>query len=98
MNGPATSTSTSTKETGEAGRNFRRYGFVSAGGGPRWSSSLRKLQPGGKIYAYQKGRGYVGLGEVVAAAVPAKDFTVGETGTPILDEDLSQPGLKPEPR
>ena len=29
----------------------------------------------------------------MAAAVPAKDFTVGETGTPILDEDLSQPGL-----
>ena len=73
--------------------DFRRYGFVSAGGGPRWSSSLRKLQPGDKIYAYQKGRGYVGLGEVVAEAVPAKDFTVGEPGTPILDEDLSQPGL-----
>ena len=35
--------------------DFRRYGFVSAGGGPRWSSSLRKLQPGDKIYAYQKG-------------------------------------------
>ena len=73
--------------------DFRRYGFVSAGGGPRWISSLRKLQPGDKIYAYQKGRGYVGLGEVVAEAVPAKDFTVGEPGTPILDADLSQPGL-----
>ena len=29
--------------------DFRRYGFVSAGGGPRWISSLRKLQPGGDL-------------------------------------------------
>ena len=35
----------------------------------------------------------MGLGKVVAEAVPAKDFTVGEPGTPILDADLSQPGL-----
>ena len=25
--------------------------------------------------------------------MPAKDFTVSETGTPILDADLTQPGL-----
>ena len=29
----------------------------------------------------------------MAEAVPVKDFTVGEPGTPILDADLSQPGL-----
>ena len=73
--------------------DFQQYGFVSAGGGRRWRDSLRKLQPGDKIYAYQKGRGYVGLGEVLAAAVPAKDFTVGDPGTPILDANLRQPGL-----
>ena len=73
--------------------DLRRYGFVSAGGGHKWSSSLRKLQPGDRIYAYQKGAGYVGLGEIVAEAVPVKDFKVGETGT-ILDAKLSQPGLK----
>ena len=73
--------------------DLRRYGFVSAGGGHKWSSSLRKLQPGDKIYAYQKGAGYVGLGEVVAKAVPVKDFKIGETGT-ILDAELDQPGLK----
>ena len=42
---------------------------------------------------YQKGAGYVGLGEVVAKAVPVKDFKIGETGT-ILDAELDQPGLK----
>lgn len=73
--------------------DFRQYGFISAGGGHRYSDSLRKLQPGDKIYAYQKGRGYVGLGEVLAGAVPAKDFTVGDPPTPILEENLSQPGL-----
>ncbi len=71
----------------------RRYGFVAAGGGRRWSEQLHRLQPGNKIYAYQKRSGYVGLGEVVAEAVPANDFTVRETGTPILDADLTQPGL-----
>ena len=71
----------------------RRYGFVAAGGGRKWRDQLQKLQPGNKIYAYQKGMGYVGLGEVVAEAVPAKDFTVRETGTPILAADLTQPGL-----
>ena len=74
--------------------DFRRYSFVAAGGGRRYRDSLRKLQPGNKIYAYQKSRGYVGLGEVVAKAVPAKDFTVSETGMPILDADLTQPGLR----
>ena len=73
--------------------DFRRYGFVVAGGGRQYSDPLRKLQPGNKLYAYQKGRGYVGLGEVVAKAVPAKDFTVRGTRTPILDADLTQPGL-----
>ena len=72
----------------------RRYGFVAAGDGRQWIYSLQKLQPGNKIYAYQKGRGYVGLGTVVAEAVPAKDFTVRETGTPILDADLMQPDLR----
>ena len=71
----------------------RRYGFVAAGGGRWYSDSLRKLKPGNKIYAYQKGSGYVGLGKVVADAVPARDFAVGKTGKPILDEDLVQPGL-----
>ena len=46
----------------------RRYGFVAAGGGRKWSDRLQKLQPGNNIYAYQKKSGYVGLGEVVAKA------------------------------
>lgn len=71
----------------------RRYGFVAAGGGRKWSDPLQKLQPGNKIYAYQKRNGYVGLGEVVSTAVPAKNFIVRETGTPILDADLTQPNL-----
>ena len=37
--------------------DFTRFGFVSAGGGRRYSNALKKLQPGNKIYAYQKGKG-----------------------------------------
>ena len=71
----------------------RRYGFVAAGGGRQWSRQLLRLRPGNKIYAYQKQSGYVGLGEVLAEAVPATDFMVRGTGTRILDADLIQPGL-----
>ncbi len=38
----------------------RSYGFVSAGQGARWRDAMRKLTVGDRIFAYVKGRGYVG--------------------------------------
>ena len=55
----------------------RRYGFVAPGGGRKWCDPLHKLQPGNRIYAYQKRNGYVGPGEVAAKAIPAMGFMVG---------------------
>ena len=52
----------------------RKYGFMTAGGGKTWIDAVRRLQPGAKVFAYSNGAGYVGLGEVLAAAVPQKDF------------------------
>ena len=62
----------------------RRYGFIAAGGGAWYSRSLKQLKPGHRVFAYiPKGSGvggYVGVGEVTAEAMLAKDFIVEVDG------------------
>src|SRR5690606_16302105 len=48
----------------------RELGFLSAGGGRKYSDSLKKLRPGSRVLAFQKQRGYVGYGIVSDAAQP----------------------------
>ena len=72
---------------------MRRYGFVSAGGGERYSGPLRRLAAGDRIAAYLPKRGYVGYGIVAAPAVLAKDFET-KTG-PLLEQQLSKPNFDP---
>lgn len=69
----------------------RRYGFVGACGGPKYTDPLRKLQVGARIFAYQKGSGYVGYGVVTRPADLARDFTV--EGRELLKLPLQQPNL-----
>lgn len=71
--------------------DMRRYGFVAAGGGERYSGPLQRLKPGDQFVAYQKQAGYLGYGKVSAPAVMARDF-ITEAG-PLLDQPLAQPGL-----
>ena len=71
--------------------DMKRYGFISAGGGEKYSAPLDRLHPGDRIVAYQKGAGYVGYGIVTAAPVIARDFQT-ENG-PLLDQALDQPGM-----
>jgi|GEM_PF-3410482 len=61
----------------EENRNWddcRKYGFLAAGYGEQYSKAMKKLHPGAKVFAYMKGLGYVGYGEVTKAAVMARDF------------------------
>ena len=51
-----------------------RYGFSSAGQGKAYSRPLKKLHVGDKIFAYIKGAGYVGFGEITQEALMIKDF------------------------
>jgi hypothetical protein len=51
-----------------------QFGFLAAGRGRAYTEPLRKLAIGSKIFAYMKGLGYVGFGEVVCEARPAKEF------------------------
>ena len=67
----------------------RKFGYVAAGGGERYSDPLRKLGEGDAVYVYQKGAGYVGFGHVTLAAVrlhearlPDGSLLVDEVGVP----------------
>jgi len=78
---------------GEA-RNWednRRYGYIGAGHGKWYSDRLKKLDVGDKIFAYQKGHGYVGYGEVTRKAVMLKDFFVEKEGKALIELPLKAP-------
>jgi hypothetical protein len=65
----------------------RKYGFISAGGGPKWTSPLNMLQPGDRVWVNIIGKGYAGVGEVTSAAVHFEQFKVldGDGQRPITD-------------
>lgn len=52
----------------------RRLGFLSAGQGPKWRNQILDLAEGDIVVPYLKRRGYVGIGKVIARAVPYLDF------------------------
>lgn len=71
-----------------------KFGFVGAGQGKKYSSALLRLSVGDRLYAYMRGLGYVGLGEVTRPACMIRDFRVDETGASLLQAGLK--ALKPE--
>jgi hypothetical protein len=60
----------------------RNNGFISAGGGEKYSNQLYKLHAGDRIAAYLTGSGYVGVGTVRTEAIPADEFTLAN-GQPL---------------
>ena len=74
----------------------RSYGYVSAGGGSRWSTPLQRLQPGARVFVHHPHDGYVGIGRVVEGPVPIGDFTVMDGGQPrsLLDIPLRNNNIK----
>ncbi|MRH41593.1 hypothetical protein GH741_02765 [Aquibacillus halophilus] len=54
---------------------------------------MKKLKNGDKIFAYLKGQGYVGYGEIISNAVIAKEFIL-EDATYFFDNHLKQPNIK----
>ncbi|MEO0966564.1 MAG: hypothetical protein AAFY08_15790 [Planctomycetota bacterium] len=63
----------------------RKYGFLQAGGGPRFRDKLAALNRGDRVLAYLKSHGYVGLGTVTGQATPLRDFVVASEGKRLLD-------------
>jgi hypothetical protein len=63
----------------DGGRNWddaRKYGFVSAGGRPWYSKTLRSLPVGARIFAYIPQTGYVGVGTTAGEASPFGDALI----------------------
>ena len=73
----------------------RRYGFISAGQGSWYSNTLKALEPGHRVFVYIPKTGYVGVGNVIAPAVPVREFVVEVEGKriPILDAPLKAPHM-----
>lgn len=74
-----------------------KYGFISAGGGPRYVNAVKKFEPGERVIAYASKHGYVGICEVVEQAVPRHEFVPrGETRnmSEILSAQLGKDVLK----
>ncbi len=61
-----------------------KHGFVSAGGGRRWSDQLERLSPGDRVFAFLKQRGYVGVGEVTGPMRPISELRDSDSGRPLL--------------
>ena len=73
----------------------RDYGFVSAGGGPRFQSFMERLQAGSVIWAYVPKAGYVGMGEVTSEAVHFSEFTVRVKGEDVAITEVETKALNP---
>lgn len=71
--------------------DMRKFGFIAAGNGERYSGPLQRLQVGDPIVAYQKQAGYVGYGKITSTAVMARDFETPQG--PLLTQTLVQPNL-----
>jgi len=68
-----------------------KYAYIGAGQGQKYSRPLHHLKTGNQIFAYMRGLGYVGYGEVTKEAVPIGDFIADEFGKPLLDLPLQAP-------
>lgn len=56
----------------------RKYGFISAGQGERWSDAIKRFNEGDIFAAYLKKRGFVGIGKITQRARPIRDVKIGK--------------------
>ena len=61
---------------GRSWDDAKKYGFISAGGGKWYSQTLRVLSPSDRLWVKIPKTGYVGVGRVVEAVQPVREFTV----------------------
>lgn len=73
----------------------REFGYVSAGGDPKYWRPLLKLGVGDRVWIYQKQAGYLGTGVVTHQAMPIDQVALDD-GSKLVDRlarsDLNQTG------
>jgi len=75
----------------------KKYGFICAGGDPKWSDPLLRLNEDDIVLAYLKTKGYVGLGKVTNKRVKAIDFIYKGKKLFEYKNDLAQPNIFENP-
>lgn len=72
----------------------RKYGFLCAGGDPKWSDPLKRLVKDDIVVAYLKGKGYVGIGKITTPAKKAIEFETKD-GQKLIEfkDELVQPNI-----
>jgi endonuclease NucS-like protein len=71
----------------------RKYGFLSAGDGEKYSNAMKKLKPGDVVFGYMAGLGYVGFGTVTQPTTMVRDFAPDGSDQKLLDLPLKQPNM-----
>jgi hypothetical protein len=73
-------------------KDMKRFGFVGTCGGDFYTKRLDQLAIGDKVFAFQKGEGYIGYGVVKSEKVIASLFQAPDG--PLFEQQLDQPGIK----
>lgn len=71
--------------------DYCKYGFISAGQGKKFGTSLQRLRAGDIVCAFYKKKGYVGIGKVEQEARPIKEVRI--KGKPLLQLKLQAPKM-----
>ena len=71
----------------------RKYGFISAGGGPWYTKTLNLLSPGDRVWVNIPHTGYVGVGVVTDTVLQAKDAVFDHENTQTPMKELPLHGL-----
>ncbi len=83
--------------TGDSGDNDRawedqrRYGYMAAGNGEPWRRQIQKLEVGQHVLAYLSKHGYVGVGQVIEAAVRMDQFIPDGQELPLTKLEMVKP-------
>ena len=66
--------------------DYVKFGFISAGQGPRFRDQILGFNKGDLIAAYLKGSGFVGIGKLTSEAKPISQVVI--KGKPLLSQKL----------
>lgn len=79
--------------------DYRKYGFIAAGGGEFYSKRLDQLSVGDEVFVFDKGNGYIGYGVVTAEKTLAAEFQTPDGALleqPLIGQNLRHDADNPE--